>query len=192
MRPHGPWTVVASRVVYSDPWIDVRKDDVIRPDGKPGTYSVVAVRRGVTVLALDDEGVLHLTEEFHYGVGRVTLEGVSGGMEAGEEPLQTARRELAEELGIHARNWTDLGTVDPFTSSVDSPTRMFLARSLSHGPSNPEGTELIRCVKVPLAEAVAMVLDSRITHAPTCVAILKTNYLNEGRWTKAISEKDEN
>jgi ADP-ribose pyrophosphatase len=173
MRSHGPWTIITSQTVYADPWIDVRKDDVVRPDGKPGTYSVVTVRRGVTVVALDDDDVLHLTEEFHYAVGRLTLEGVSGGMEPGEDPLQTARRELAEELGIEADDWTDLGTIDPITSSVDSPTRLFLARSLRHGPSAPEGTELIRCVKVPLTEALAMVLDSRITHAATCVAILK-------------------
>ena len=177
MRAHGPWTIVESHPVYSDPWIDVRKDDVIRPDGKPGTYSVVAVRRGVTVIALDEDNVLHLTEEFHYAVGRVTLEGVSGGTEHGEEPLQTARRELAEELGIEAERWTDLGLVDPITSSVDSPTRLFLAQTLRHGPSAPEGTELIRCVKVPMKEAVAMVLDSRITHAATCVAILKAYVL---------------
>ena len=173
MRRHGPWKILNSQSVYRDPWIDVRKDDVVRPDGQPGTYSVVTVRRGVTVVALDEDDVLHLTEEFHYAVGRLTLEGVSGGTEAGEEPLQTARRELAEELGIEAEHWTDLGTIDPITSSVDSPTRMFLARGLRHGPSSPEGTELIRCVKVPLQEAVAMVLDSRITHAATCVAIMK-------------------
>lgn len=174
MRSHGPWTIVTSQPVYSDPWIDVRKDDVLRPDGQPGTYSVVRVRRGVTVVALDEENVLHLTEEFHYAVGRITLEGVSGGSEDGEDPLQTARRELAEELGIEAERWTDLGIVDPITSSVESPTRIFLAQCLRHGPSRPEGTELIRHVEVPLAEAVAMVLDSRITHAATCVAILKT------------------
>jgi ADP-ribose pyrophosphatase len=179
MRRHGPWTIVQSHAVYADHWIDVRKDDVVRPDGQPGTYSVVKVRQGVTVVALDDADLLHLTEEFHYAVGRLTLEGVSGGMESGEDALQTARRELAEELGIEAEEWIDLGMIDPITSSVDSPTRMFLARSLRHGPSAPEGTELIRCVKVPLKEALAMVFDGRITHAATCVAILKI----------AISEK---
>jgi ADP-ribose pyrophosphatase len=138
MQTHGPWTIVKSHPIYTDHWIDVRKDDVVRPDGQPGTYSVVKVRRGVTVVAVDDEDVLHLTEEFHYAVGRLTLEGVSGGMEADEEPLQAARRELAEELGIEAQHWTDLGTIDPITSSVESPTRLFLARSLSHGPSTPE------------------------------------------------------
>lgn len=177
MHRHGPWTIVASRVVYQDPWLTVRKDDVIRPDGKPGTHSVVAIRQGVTVLAMDADRQVYLTEEFHYGVGRVTLEGVSGGGEMGESAEETARRELGEELGIAARRWTDLGVVDPFTTNVVSPARLFLAQELSHGASAPEGTELIRCVRVALDEAVAMVFDGRITHAPTCVAILKTHIL---------------
>jgi ADP-ribose pyrophosphatase len=174
MKPFGPWTIVASHEVYRDFWMQVQKDDVIRPDGKPGTHSVVHIRRGVTVVALDEEGFLHLTEEFHYGVGRVTLEGVSGGREDGEEPLAGAKRELREELGIVADRWTELGEVDPFTTNVNSPSRLFLAERLHHGDSTPEGTELIRCVRVPLQEAVDMVMESRITHAPTCVAILKT------------------
>jgi ADP-ribose pyrophosphatase len=173
MKAHGPWQIVSSHEVYRDPWIHVRKDDVIRPDGKPGIHSVISVRLGVTVIALDDDGFVHLTEEFHYSVGRVTLEGVSGGRDDGEEPLATARRELREELGIEADRWTDLGFVDPFTTNVYSPARLFLAESLRHGATSPEGTEQIRHVRVPLAEAVEMVMDSRITHAPTCVGILK-------------------
>ncbi len=172
-RQHGPWTIVESRKVYHDPWITVRKDDVIRPDGKPGTHSVVHLKPGVTVLAIDEGQNIYLTEEFHYGVGRVTLEAVSGGIEPDEGPLETARRELREELGIEADEWIEMGVVDPFTASVVSPTRLFLARGLRFGQQAPEGTELIRCIKMPLAEAVRKVLASEITHAPSCVVILR-------------------
>lgn len=171
--PHGPWRVVASREVYRDPWISLRRDEVIRPDGRPGSHSVVHLKPGVTVLAVDDAGYAHLTDEFHYGVGRRTLEAVAGGIDPGEGPLDAARRELAEELGILAERWTDLGTVDPFTSSVVSPTRLYLAEGLTFTAARPEGTERITAVRVPFAEAVDMVLDSRITNAPSCVAILK-------------------
>jgi ADP-ribose pyrophosphatase len=174
MRPHGPWKIVQSHEIYKDPWIDVRQDDVVRPDGQPGIHSVIRIKPGVTVLALDEAGTVYLTEEFHYAVGRVTLEGVSGGIDPGEEAEATARRELREELGIEATTLLDLGSVDPFTTNVVSPTRLYLARGLTFLPSAPEGTEQIRCVKLPLSEAAAMVLDGRITHAPTCVVILKT------------------
>lgn len=173
--PHsrGPWQVLESHLVYEDAWISVRKDDVIRPDGKPGTHSVVSMRPGVSVILIDEAGFVYLTEEFHYGVGRYTLEAVSGGLDDGEEPLAGAQREAQEEVGITAAEWIPLGLFDPFTTMVSSPTQLFLARKLTHGDSAPEGTEQIRCVKVPFDEAVAMVMDSRITHGPSCTAILK-------------------
>jgi ADP-ribose pyrophosphatase len=173
MRQHGPWQIVKSAEVYRDPWIAVRKDDVIRPDGKPGTHSVVTLKSGVTVLAMDDADNVFLTEEFHYGVGRVTIEAVSGGIEPGENPLETAQRELREELGIEAAEWVDLGVVDPFTASVVSPTRLYLARKLQFGEPTPDGTEQIRRVKLSLADAVQKVLASEITHGPSCLVIFK-------------------
>jgi ADP-ribose pyrophosphatase len=173
MTPHGPWTILAQRDVYRDPWIHVRVDDVLRPDGRPGIHSVITLKPGVTALALDERGMLWLTEEFHYAVGAVTLEGASGGCEPGEEPRTTAARELREELGIEAEDWLDLGTIDPFTANVYSPTRLFLGRKLRFAAAQPEGTEIIRTVALPLAEAVERVFRSEIRHAPTCVAILK-------------------
>ncbi len=126
---------------------------------------------------MDDDRHVYLTVEFHYAVGRTTVEAVSGGMEANEEPLATAKRELQEELGIEAADWTDLGIVDPFTASVVSPTRLYLARGLTFGDHAPEGTEQIRCLKMPLTEAVQKVMTSEITHGPSCVLILKTALL---------------
>jgi ADP-ribose pyrophosphatase len=177
MKPHGPWTILASQPIYRDPWVGLRRDDVLRPDGQPGTHVVVDIKPGVAVLALDDAGFVYLTDEFHYGVGRHTLEVVSGGCDAGEEPLSTAKRELREELGITATEWTALGSVDPFTSVGVSPTALFLAQRLSFGEHAQEGTERIRCVKMPLSEAVAAVMDSRITHGPSGVLIFKTHHL---------------
>ena len=98
-------------------------------------------------------------------------------LDDGEDPAAAARRELKEELGIDAAEWTDLGRVDPFTSMVLSPLRLFLARGLTIGRPDHEGTEVIRRVEMPLAEAVAAVTDGRITHAPSCVVILKADYL---------------
>ena len=174
MKPHGPWRIVSSRTVYRDPWLSLVRDEVVRPDGRPGSYSVARLKPGVSVLALDAAGVCHLTEEFHYGVGRVTLETVSGGIDGGETPAECAGRELREELGIVAGRWDDLGPLDPFTGSVVSPTRLYLARDLTFGPPAPEGSERIRRVAMPLADAVAAVDDGRITHAPSVVLLLKT------------------
>jgi ADP-ribose pyrophosphatase len=179
MRTNGPWQIHATRSVYRDEWLLVEQDRVTRPDGRPGTFCVVHIKPGVTVLAVDGAGRAHLADEFHYAVGRRTLEAVSGGIDEGEAPEAAARRELKEELGIEATEWTDLGRVDPFTSMVLSPARLFLARGLTLGATDREGTEVIRRVEMPLADAVAAVMDGRITHAPSCVVILKAD-----RWLR--------
>jgi ADP-ribose pyrophosphatase len=181
MQSHGPWKIIRSNEVYRDPWIDVQRDDVIRPDGKVGTHCIVQMKPGVCVVALDDEEFVYLTEEFHYGIGRDSIEGVSGGIEDGETAQETARRELEEELGLKAERWTELGSVDPFTTIVVSPTRLYLAEGLSDGICQPEGTELIRLVRIPLAEAVRQVLDGQITHGPTTTLLLKIQLLQLSR-----------
>ncbi len=180
LKRHGPWQIVETKEVYRDPWFRVERDDVIRPDGEPGTYTVVHLKPGVCVLALDEYRQVCLTEEFHYAVGRVTVEAVSGGMEPGEDPLETAKRELQEELGITADNWQELGVVDPFTSSILSPAKLYLAQNLAFGPQNLEGTETIRLIKMPLEEAVRQVLGSEISHGPSALAILKTWFALSG------------
>lgn len=177
----GQWTVLESAEVYRTPWVDVVEDKVIRPDGTHGIFTTVRLKPGVSVLALDEEGFAHLTVEYRYAVERESVEVVSGGVEEGETPPGAARRELREELGITAREWTDLGPVDPLTSMLLSPTRLFLARGLTHAAHEREGTEVIRALRVPLSEAVRMVTGGEITHGPSCVLILKAHlHLSNG------------
>lgn len=179
----GPWTVIDSRTVYKNPWIAVREDKVIRPDGKEGIFGVVEMKPGVSVLPLDDEGNVYLTDEFHYAVGRDSIEAMSGGIiDEGEDELAAAGRELREEAGIVAAEWVYLGVVDPFTTVVSSPNHMFLARGLEFSEPEPEGTEIIRIVKISLDEAVEWVLESKITHGTTTTLILKAKH-----WMKSES-----
>lgn len=174
-KSFGPWFVNDSEVIYADPWTLLRKDYVTRPDGKQGTYCVTYIKPGVSVLAIDENSQAFLTKEFHYGVGKETLELVSGGIDQDESPLQAAKRELLEELGIQAGCWTPLGETDPFTANVISPTHLFLATELTHVESQQEGTEVIEKIRLPFSKVVDKVLNSQITHAPTCLAVLKAD-----------------
>ncbi len=169
---YGPWTIKETQTVYEDSFVEVQLDQVVRPDAQDGQHVVVYMKAGVCVLPLDEEKNVYLTSEFHYGIGRQSLEGVSGGIESGESAQETARRELAEELGLAAEHWKLLTSVDPFTTIVVSPTQLFLATGLSSVPIALEGTEQIESVQLPLSQAVQMVTEGEITHAPTCVLLL--------------------
>jgi ADP-ribose pyrophosphatase len=173
--------LTSTQIVYTNNWISVSEDRVIRPDGQPGIFGVVTMREGVSVLAYDTSGNVTLVNEFKYAIGRHTVEAVSGGMDQGELPLETAKRELEEELGLIARKWTYLGLIDPFTSVIKSPNHLFLAENLIKGKTNPDSGEVVEPLKMPLATAVEMVLESKITHGATCTLILKAERLIKQR-----------
>lgn len=180
----GPWTLKSSEIKYKNPWIEVREDAVIRPDGNNGICGVVTMKRGVSVLPYDAEGNVYLTEEYHYGVERITTEVVSGGVDAKESLIEAAKRELKEEAGLTAIEWIDLGSIDPFTTVVVSPNHLYLARNLSHGKSGQEGTESIRLRKVPFSQALEWAMDGTISHGASVAVILKTALFLENEATE--------
>jgi len=173
MKENGPWTIKSSEIKYQNPWITVREDQVTRPDGKDGIFGLVFAKHGVSVLPIDDEGNVHLVEEFAYGLGETSINTANGAVDDGETYLDAARRELKEELGIEAGEWIDLGLVNPFTSNILAPARLFLARKLTFTDTSHEGTESIKPLKIPLQQAAQMVLGNKITLGQSCVLILK-------------------
>ncbi|MFM1803081.1 MAG: ADP-ribose pyrophosphatase, partial [Planctomycetota bacterium] len=87
---------------------------------------------------------------------------------------QAAQRELAEELGLVAEKWTSLGMTDPFTATASSPTSLWLAEDLTQTDRNPDASEIIELVTLPLTEIMKLVDRSEITHAPSIICILKS------------------
>jgi len=173
VKQHGPWKIIESMPKYKNPWIKVTEDQVIRPDGKKGIFGLVDMKDGVSVLPIDDEGFAYLTEEFHYAIGRKSIEAVSGAIDGDETAIDCAKRELFEELGIEAEEWVDLGVVNPFTEVINSSAQIFLCRKLQFSKNDPDGTENIKPKKMKFEEAHEMVMKSEINHGPSCVLILK-------------------
>jgi 8-oxo-dGTP pyrophosphatase MutT (NUDIX family) len=170
----NPWRTLGSRRVYENPWISVREDRVIRPDGEPGIYGVVHYKNvAVGVLPVED-GHVYLVGQYRYPLGRYSWEIPEGGCPEGEEPLSAARRELREETGFEATCWQRLGETYLSNSVADEYGVWFLATGLVPGERRPEGTEVLGVRRVPLAEALEMALDGRITDALSILAL--TNY----------------
>ncbi|HZT58621.1 MAG TPA: NUDIX hydrolase [Pyrinomonadaceae bacterium] len=172
-RKYGPYTIKSSECLHKDEFGEMWLDEVVKPDGEPGCYATMRMRPGVAVMALDAEGFAYLVRTFRYAVGKECVEVVQGMIDEGEQALAAARRELREELGIEAEEWTDLGLVDAVTSQVFSPAQIFLARGLKFGETDREGGEKMQTVKVKFEEAVRMVMDGEITQGISCALILK-------------------
>jgi 8-oxo-dGTP pyrophosphatase MutT (NUDIX family) len=173
MRQHGPWVIHDSAEKFRNNFVTVTEDRVTQPDGSDSTFATVALNPGIAVLAINDGGEVQLTRQFRYATGADSVEVVCGAVEPGEDALAAAKRELREEAGFVADTWTDLGGIDTDTSILRGPVRLFLARDLSRTGKNPDPSERIASLTVPFDEALSMVHEGAITHAPSCVLILK-------------------
>lgn len=168
----NPWQVLDSSPVYENPWIQVREDRVVRPDGEPGIYGVVHYKNvAVGVLAVEN-GHLYLVGQYRYPLEEYSWEIPEGGCPEGEEPLRAAQRELVEETGLVAGSWRRLGEAHLSNSVADEYAVWFLATDLTAGERRPEGTEILSVRSVPAREALRMALDGRITDALSLVAIM--------------------
>src|SRR3712207_7478588 len=161
----SPWRTVSSRRVYENPWISVREDQVIRPDGEPGIYGVVHYKNvAVGILAVEDDHV-YLVGQYRYPLERYSWEIPEGGCPEGEELLRAAQRELKEETGLEAKRWRMLGEAHLSNSVADEYAVWFLATELTPGEQQPENGEVLEVRRVSLREALDMVLGGQITDA---------------------------
>lgn len=172
-RRNGPWQIQNTENKYKDEFVSLCVDDVIKPDGSAGTYATVQLKEGVAVLALDRDGRVYLTRQFRYAIGCDSIEVICGGIDEGEDPLTAARREAREELGVEGEDWTPLQSFHLETSMIKGPVHLYVVRSLHCTDTDPDDTEDIKGFRVPMEEAVQMVLRGEITHGPSCVLILK-------------------
>ena len=170
----GGWRRLRSELVYENPWIALRHEEVLRPNGSEGIYGLVHFKnRAIGIVALDECGNTWLVKQSRYACNEYSYEIPEGGGPLDEEPLLAAQRELREETGLCADHWRLLLTLRTSNSVTDELAYVFVATGLTQGEQQLEETEDIEVIKLPFADALGMVDDGRITDAISVAALLK-------------------
>lgn len=173
-KGRNPWKMCHTKVVYTNPWITVREDTVIQPSGDEGIYGVVQTRIATGVIALTSENEVVLVGQYRYPTNHYSWEIVEGGAEPDEDPLEAAKRELAEEAGVVAERWEPIGSdIHLSNCHSDEIAYLFLATDLSEVPPKPDETEELRIARVPLLAAVEMIESGEIKDALSIIGLLR-------------------
>lgn len=166
---------------YEGRIINLRVDEARLPDGTTAAREVIEHPGGVGVLALTDEGEVLLVQQFRYPYGEITTEIPAGKRDRGEDPLETGKRELAEETGATADRFTPLGVIYPTPGYCDEIIHLYLATGLHFAEMHPDEDEFLDVLRLPLAALVERVMAGDIPDAKTQIAALKAWYLTEGK-----------
>ncbi len=151
---------------------DVSRLSVKLPDGRSALRDVVRHPGAVAIVALTDDGRICLVRQFRPALGRVTVEVPAGKLDAGEDPLACAHRELLEETGMRADAMAFLTTVATSVGFCDELIHIYMATGLTFAHSNPDADEFINVDLVPLPELIDAVLDGKIEDVKTVVGAL--------------------
>jgi len=187
----NPWTTLGRRLAYENPWIAVREDQVLRPDGRPWIYGVVHYKnRAIGVLPVEDDGSIWLVGQYRYPLDAYSWEIPEGGGPEGEDPEETARRELREETGLVAGRLELINRSHLSNSVSDEEALLFRATDLTPGDSDPEGTERLRVRRVSWETAWGMVRDGTITDSMSVIALYHEALRRAGIGAKADGPAD--
>lgn len=175
---HNPWKVLAERNVYDNKWINVTEYDVINPGGGKGIYGKVHIKNiAIGVVALDDDLNTYLVGQYRFTLSEYSWEIPEGGGPFGIDPLESAKRELREETGLIANEWSVIQKLHTSNSITDEFSLVFLARKLEQHDAMPEETEQLLVKKLPFEEAWRMTEKGMITDAISVAAIQKVKLM---------------
>ena len=168
------WKKLSSRVVWENDWMSLYEDDVINPGGGRNRYGWVHFKNlAVAILPLDDDGNTWLVGQQRYTLDEYSWELPMGGAPFHEDPLDAARRELREETGLVAADWSELMRLHTSNSITDESAVVYVARGLRQGETEFEEMEDLEVRRLPLADAADMARNGAITDAISVAALLR-------------------
>jgi 8-oxo-dGTP pyrophosphatase MutT (NUDIX family) len=175
METHkNTWKKLSTTITYSNPWIEVQHHQVLNPSGGEGIYGQVNFKNiAVGVVPVDAEGNTYLVGQFRFPLEEYSWEIPEGGCPIGEDVLEAAKRELLEETGLMAQNWTMISRIHTSNSVCNEVGFIFLAENLTQGDAEPEETEDLKIKKLTLKAAVELVMNNQITDSISIAGLLK-------------------
>lgn len=158
-------------VVYAGKFFEVHKDLVRLPDGSQAVRDYIHHPGAVAIVALTGEGAVILERQHRYPLRRDFIEIPAGKIDPGEAQLETAKRELLEETGYAAADWTRLGLIHNAIGYSDESIELWLARGLEKREAKLDAGEFLEVFTLPFKEALAMAEDGRISDVKTIVGL---------------------
>lgn len=164
---------LSTETVFDGVLLKVQRDTVLLPDGETSGREWIFHPGASAVVPVDSEGRVVLIRQFRFPTGREFWEVPAGKFDSpDEQPLDVARRELAEEVGLSASVWTSLGATYPAIGYSNERIHLFLAQNLTEVDQAADDDEFVEPFRIPLAQAVAMAQRGEIEDAKSCVALL--------------------
>lgn len=177
---NNPWKTKSVDTKYETLWIKVTHHEVITPGGSNGIYGCIHFKNlAVGIIPLDEDYNTWIVGQYRYPIQRFTWEIPEGGCPVGTSPLETAKRELMEEVGIAADDWTLIQELDLSDSASDEVSYCYLAKGLSFGETAHEDNEEIVIKKLPFSELFSMVEQGTIRDAISVAAVYKVQRMIE-------------
>lgn len=171
---------IATREIFSGRIIHIKEDTVLLPNGKTAGRELVLHNGGVGVIAVDEDKNVFMVEQYRKPYDEVVLEIPAGKLEKDEDPFDAGKRELAEETGYTAKNFTFLGKSYPSPGYCSEIIHLYLAQDLSYVGQHLDADEFVEVKKIPLDTLVKMVMNNEIADAKTEIAILKADKIING------------
>lgn len=183
MNESNPWKILKSEKIYTNNWISLTEHQVLNPSGGEGIYGEVHFKNiAIGIIPLDEKYQTWLVGQYRFPIKAYSWEIIEGGGILGTDPITSAKRELAEESGLTASQYTEIQRMHLSNSVSDELAIIYVAQGLQMGKSSPEETEELVVKKLPFEEVYQMVIDGRITDSMSVAGILKTKILiDEGK-----------
>lgn len=176
----NPWKVIGKKDIYNNSWIKVEHHDVLTPNNDKGVYGVVKFKNwAIGMLPLDEELNTWIVGQYRYPIDQYSWEIPEGGGPVNEPAIETAKRELSEEVGLKAEKWTKIQSFHLSNSVSNEYGELFLAQELTEFDNHPDPEEELVVRKLPFKDVFKMVLNGEITDSMSIMAILKVNYMIE-------------